>query len=101
MAKQKGNVVTYGLSGKIGDLLIFRQVGGKTVISKIPEPSKTVSEKQKAHRKRFQQAVIYAQSALALPETGDRYAAAAKKGQTPINVAVADFFNARISNMLT
>jgi hypothetical protein len=46
MAKQEGNVVTHGLSGKIGDLLLFRQVGGKTIVSEIPEQSKTASEKQ-------------------------------------------------------
>ncbi|MDR2003083.1 MAG: hypothetical protein LBQ74_08650 [Prevotella sp.] len=53
-----------------------------------------VSEKQTAHRKRFQQAVVYAKAAVESPETGELYRAAAKKRQTPINVAVADFFNA-------
>jgi hypothetical protein len=96
MAKQKGNVVTHGLSGKIGDLLVFRQVDGKTVVSKMPEQSKTVSEKQKATRKRFQQATIYAQIAIAVPETKDLYAEKAKKqkGITAYNIAVADFLNA-------
>jgi hypothetical protein len=47
MAKQSGNVVTCGLSRKAGDLLIFRQVDGKTVVSKVPEQPKTASEKQK------------------------------------------------------
>jgi hypothetical protein len=96
MAKQKGNVVTYGLSGKIGDLLVFRQVNGQTIVSKMPEQSKTLSEKQIAHRKRFQQAVFYSQKALDAPETGELYKAAAKKskGKRPDNIAVADFFNA-------
>jgi hypothetical protein len=94
MAKQERNVVTYGLRGKIGDLLIFRQRDGKTIVSKIPAYSKTVSEKQAAHRKRFQQAVIYAKAAVASPETEELYKAAAKKGRYPFNVAVADFFNA-------
>jgi hypothetical protein len=94
MAKSNNNVVTYGLSGKIGDLLVFRQVDGKTIVSKMPEKPKTVSEKQKAQRKRFQQAVIYAQAAIADPETKALYQVAAKKGKKPVNVAVADFFNA-------
>ena len=94
MAKQKNNVVTYGLSGKIGDLLVFRQVAGKTVVAKLPQQSSKVSDKQKEHRKRFQQAVIYAKTAIASPETGELYKAGAKKGQFPVNVAVADFFNA-------
>jgi hypothetical protein len=96
MAKSNNNVVTYGLSGKIGDLLVFRQRDGKTIVSKMPEKSKTVSDKQKAQRKRFQQAVIYGKAAVDAPDTGELYKAAAKKqkGKTPINVAVADFFNA-------
>jgi hypothetical protein len=68
MAKQKNNVVTYGLSGKIGDLLIFRRINGKTVISKTPERSKTVTEKQTATRKRFRQVTFYAKAAVANPE---------------------------------
>jgi hypothetical protein len=44
MAKQERNVVTYGLSGKIGDLLVFRQRDGKTIVSKVPQMSKAPSE---------------------------------------------------------
>ena len=94
MAKSRNNVVTYGLSGKVGDLLIFRQRDGQTIVAKIPQQSGKVSEKQKAHRKRFQQAVIYAKAAVESPETGELYRAKTKKGQFPVNVAVADFFNA-------
>jgi hypothetical protein len=94
MAKQKGNVVTHGLSGKIGDLLVFRQVDGKTVISKVPEPPKKVSEKQAEQRRRFRQAVIYAKSAVESPDTKEIYGKmAAKKGRTPFIVAVADFLH--------
>jgi hypothetical protein len=53
MAKQRGNVVTHGLRGKVGGLFVFRQVDGETVMSKIPERSKTVSEGQKRQRKNF------------------------------------------------
>jgi hypothetical protein len=94
MAKQKNNVVTYGLSGKIGDLLVFRQRDGKTIVSKVPEHSKTVTEKQAVHRKLFQSAVIYAKAAVTSPETGELYKTAAKKKKHPFLVAVADFFNA-------
>jgi hypothetical protein len=94
MAKQTGNVVTHGLSGKVGDLLLFRQVGGKTVVSKMPQPSKTESEKQKAQRKRFQRAIFYAKQTLADPDTKEIYEAGTKKGRRPFRVAVADFLNA-------
>jgi hypothetical protein len=37
MAKSKNNLVTHGLSGKIGDMLVFRQVGGETIVSAVSE----------------------------------------------------------------
>ncbi|MDR1154600.1 MAG: hypothetical protein LBL04_07795, partial [Bacteroidales bacterium] len=74
MAKQKGNVVTHGLSGKIGDLLVFRQKDGQTIVSKVPEQPKTVSEKQMEQRKRFQQATIYAKIATGTDGIRELYA---------------------------
>jgi hypothetical protein len=95
MAKSKNNVITHGLSGKIGDLLVFRQKGGKTVVAKLPVQSQPASEKQKAQRRRFQQAVLYAKVSTASPETGEMYSLAAKKEKRlPLNIAVADFFHA-------
>jgi hypothetical protein len=94
MAKSQKNVVTHGLSGKVGDLLLFRQRGGKTIVSRIPEQPKTVSEKQKAQRQRFRRAVIYGQAAVVAPETKDLYETIAKKkGKTPFTLAVADWLN--------
>ncbi|MDR0728685.1 MAG: hypothetical protein LBF19_00980 [Prevotellaceae bacterium] len=94
MAQSKNNVITHGLSRKVGDLLVFRQRDGKTIVSKVPEQSKPASEKQIQHRKRFQKAVIYAKTAIVADETAELYKKAAKKGRLPLNVAVADFFNA-------
>ncbi|MDR0384979.1 MAG: hypothetical protein LBH60_02755 [Prevotellaceae bacterium] len=96
MAKSKGNVVTFGLSGKIGDLLVFRQRNGQTIVAKLAERPKHASGKQTAHRKRFQQATVYAQAVVKDPQLKELYDAAAKKrkGVTAYNIAVADFFNA-------
>jgi signal peptidase I len=96
MAKQKGNVVTHGLRGKVGDLLVFRQVDGETVVSKIPETPKRVSEGQLKHQKRFQRATIYGKSVAADPQLKGLYDAEAKKkkGVTAYNIAVADYLNA-------
>jgi hypothetical protein len=95
MAKQKGNVVTHGLSGKIGDLLLFRQLDGETIVSKIPTPSKKVTEDQLAQREHFQQATFYGKS-LSPEEVAEYMAAAAGlgMGRNYYNVAVADFLNA-------
>jgi hypothetical protein len=94
MAKQSSNVVTYGLRGKIGDLLIFRQLHGQTVISKVPQPGKKASEKQLAHRQRFQRAVVYSTIACADPELSAAYKAAAGKTQSARNIAIADMLHA-------
>jgi hypothetical protein len=96
MAVSKNNVVTHGLSGKIGDMLVFRQLDGKTIVSQVPEKPKRVSEEQLEHQKRFQQATIYAKSAVDSPDTKELYETAAKKkkGVSAYNVAVADFFGA-------
>jgi hypothetical protein len=96
MAKSKNNVVTYGLSGKVGDLLIFRQVDGQTIVSSVPKSSKTVSEGQKKQMKRFQRATVYGKSVVDDPQLKELYDAAAKKkkGMTAYNVAVADFLHA-------
>jgi hypothetical protein len=95
MAKSLNNVITHGLSGKVGDLLIFSQRGGKTIVSTAPRKSGKESEAQKEHRRKFQQAVLYGKAATADPATAELYAAksGAQKRQ-PLNVAVADFFNA-------
>ncbi|MDR3268585.1 MAG: hypothetical protein LBT83_05920, partial [Tannerella sp.] len=94
MAKQHGNVVTHGLSGKVGDLLVFRQRDGKTVVSKVPHVSNKVSEAQLAHRRRFQHAAVYGNAVESNEEMKAAYAAKAKKGWTAYNAAVADFLNA-------
>ena len=91
MAKSVNNVITHGLSGKIGDILIFSQRGGKTIVGNIPRKSNKVSESQLQQRKKFQLAVLYAQS----PENQEIYKEkAAKKGRLPFHVAVADFLKA-------
>ncbi|MDR1602727.1 MAG: hypothetical protein LBS42_09920 [Tannerella sp.] len=94
MAKQKGNVVTYGLSGKISDLLVFRQRSGQTIVSKAPTVSNNESEAQRAHRRRFQRAVLYSGAAVSDPALNEAYAAKAGKGRTARNMAVADFLRA-------
>jgi hypothetical protein len=94
MAKQTGNVVTFRLSGKTGDQLLFRQADGKTVVSKIMQQPKNLSEKQREHQRLFKKTAIYGKAATAEEETKEIYAAtAAKKKRTPLIVAVTDCLN--------
>jgi rRNA maturation endonuclease Nob1 len=95
MAESKNNIITHGLSGKVGNLIVFRVRNGKTyVASKPKDRTGELSDAQKDHQKRFQQAVIYAKSALTNPETKQAYKDAASDGESAYNVAVADFMNA-------
>ncbi|WP_177764707.1 hypothetical protein [Flavobacterium sp. I3-2] len=97
MAESKNNIVTHGLSGKVGDILVFSQRNGKTIVSKAPKERKgEASEKQKEQITKFQQAVIYAKTALQDQTTKALYTAVAKpeKGISAYNVAVADLLNA-------
>ncbi|MDF2551503.1 MAG: hypothetical protein K0R77_778 [Chryseobacterium sp.] len=97
MAESKNNIVTHGLSGKVGDLLVFSQRNGKTVVSKAPkERTGEMSEKQKQHTLRFQKAVLYAKAVLNDPVKKQLYEAKADHsiGMSTYNVAVADLLNA-------
>lgn len=94
MAKVGDNIVTTGLSGKIGNLLVFRNRAGKTIVSKAPKKQTEWSEAQEKHRLRFQEAVLYAKNAIVNPATKEAYQAGVKEGKTAYNVAVADFLNA-------
>ncbi len=50
-----------GFRGSIDRQLLFRQLGGKTVVSQFPDRSKVVySELQKQAQKRFSEAVDFA-----------------------------------------
>lgn len=95
MAESKNNVLTHGLSGMVGDLIVFRNRGNKTIVASKPkERSGETTETQKAHQKKFQQAIVYGQNAVTNPDFKAEYQAAASDGQTAFNVAVADFFHA-------
>lgn len=95
MAESKNNVITHGLSGKVGDLIVFRNRGGKTFVSSKPKArTGAPSENQVQHQERFQEAILYAKAAIADPASKAAYENAISGGQTAYNVAVADFFHA-------
>ena len=74
---------------------MFRNRGGKTIVSVKPDTSgRELSEGQKNHHRRFRRAAQYAKSAIQNQATYALYAARTKPGQSPYNVALADFMNA-------
>ena len=97
MARVNKNIITQGLSGMLGGQVVFSQrADGRTIVSVAPGPSTApVTPAQLAQRRRFQQAVIYAQGRAQDPATRAAYAdAAAERGQSVFNVLVADVLHA-------
>lgn len=96
MAESKNNPITQGLSGKFGNMIVFRSKGGRTFVSAAPRKSSIApSEAQKEQQQRFQEATVYAKIATVDPETKEHYEAEARKRNlSSYNVAVGDFLNA-------
>jgi hypothetical protein len=95
MAEVKNNIVTQGVSGMLGDMLVFRQVNGRTIIATKPKQSDKKSEKQLEHQKKFQSAVFYGKTATANPVLKAEYETGVnEKFNSAYQVAVADFLNA-------
>lgn len=92
MAQSRNNVITFGLSGLIGNMLVFRQRANKTVVADRPKPSsKAPSASQLEYRDRFTKAVQYASSVMPDPVLKAAYQAVAKPGQNAFNTAFADY----------
>lgn len=94
MAKVKNNIVTEGLSGKLGDRIVFRQKAGKTIVAVKPQFTEERSEAQQEHARKFREGTQYAVKALADPTVKAAYALRAKPGQTAYNIALADYLKA-------
>ena len=90
MAESKNNVLTHGLAGLVGDMIVFRNRGGKTFVSAKPkERTGEPTEIQKQHQGQFQEAILYAKTAITDPAKKAAYDDATTGGQTAYNVAVA------------
>jgi hypothetical protein len=87
------NDITKGFSGKFGDDIVFRQIGGRTFFAKYPRKSSVVTPAMKAARSRFQKAVNFAQTMLLDPAIRQDYARRAKEAKlrNAYSAAVKDF----------
>lgn len=82
-----------GASGKVGDMLVFRQKAGSTIIAGVPkiDPDRVPTEDQLSVQERFTDAAFYAKRAINDPDLKERYQQKAKPGQTAYNVAFKDY----------
>ena len=96
MSKVKDNIVTTGLSGKLGKQIVFRQWDGCTILAKAPERSKVPTENElvKKRRLRFKEATVYAKKAIDNPELSRAYKSKCKARQNAYNRAIQDFYSA-------
>jgi hypothetical protein len=93
MAIVKLNLVIEGLSGALGDQLVFkRDRAGRTIVSRKPNfENRVFSKGQKQHQSRFQEAAAYAKTAAKTEPIYAKLAAGTIK--SAYNVAVGDWFN--------
>jgi hypothetical protein len=79
MATVRTNPLIEGLSGMLGQSIVFKNLRGKTIITNRPSSPKKQSESQKANRSKFRQATYYAKAAMLDAERKAYYQKKAKK----------------------
>lgn len=95
------NDIVMGSSGKIGKMLVFRQVAGKTIIAKRGIRTAPYSGVQEEAQELFREGVFYAKAVSDDPVRKQWYEAVAKPGQTAYNLALADFCKAPVIKKVT
>jgi signal peptidase I len=93
MGNVKENLLTKGFSGKIGDEIVFRQVGNRTMFAKRPRKRTTFTPNQATQRTIFRDAVLFAKAALLDPATRAEYndVAEAFSLRSAFNAAITDY----------
>lgn len=69
----KQNLLTKGFSGKIGDEIVFRQIGSATHFAKRPRKREVLTPGQAAHQEVFRAAIYYAKAILLDPAAKAAY----------------------------
>jgi hypothetical protein len=92
MARVRTNVIVEGLSGKLGDQLVFRHLrDGRTIVCAKPDFSgRVLSKDQKAHHERFRAAAAYARGASVSQPIYAKLAEGTVKNA--YNLALGDWF---------
>ena len=91
MARARNSFILQGISGKIGDIVVKQYPYG-TVVTKVPDMSNVKSTRlQKKKRKKFKEAVAFAQKILADPKTKAAFKAKLRRGQTVYHAALSQY----------
>ena len=93
--KVENNDLVWGSSGSIGDMLVFKQQAGKTIIAKRPRKRETPpSEDQVKVNERFSEAVQYARGVINDDVRKAVYQLKARPGVSAYNIALSDYCKA-------
>ncbi|MFA0964394.1 hypothetical protein AB9P05_21490 [Roseivirga sp. BDSF3-8] len=97
MAVIENNPWIEGARGMVRGAIVYRQRAGRTIVSARPATSsRPLSEKQKAHHRRFREATAYSKRVKEDDELFAKYAAAAEGFISWQNVAVRDYMYAPV-----
>lgn len=93
MAIIRDNLVTEGMSGMLGDMLVFKNLHGKTIVCKRPSRPRRQSVLQKENRNKFREASRWAKAILLDPQKREYYQKKARKLKLPnaYTAAIADY----------
>ncbi len=92
MARVKNNIITQGISGKIGKQLVYKTYGDKTVITQYPRMHKVkFTDRQKAGQSLFARAVEYAHSINKDPAKKAAFQATIEPGRIVFNAAISAY----------
>jgi len=94
MALLAANSVLQGLTGMIGNQLVFRKHGDKTVVSKKPyRCRRRTSELQQLYLSKFKEASKYARTLLRDPDKYEHYTKLAKKHKkhSAYNLVISEY----------
>ena len=93
MAFVNTNPLVNGLSGMLGNTLVFKNYYGKTIVASRPRLPKKQSESQKANRSKFRDASLWARSELRNPARKTYYQQKAKQLKLPnaYTAAITDY----------
>ncbi|MFA0960577.1 hypothetical protein AB9P05_02095 [Roseivirga sp. BDSF3-8] len=97
MAVIENNPWIEGARGMVRGAIVYRQRAGRTIVSARPATSsKPLSEKQKAHHRRFREATAYSKRVKEDDGLFAKYAAAAEGFISWQNLAVRDYMHAPV-----
>ena len=101
MSVSRTNILTQGYHGKLGNQLVLRYFGGRSVMSNVADYSNRVwSQPQISNRYKFREAVRWAKYRLKDEKILRHYRKRAKGGQNAYNAAIADYMkNLRVKEV--